>query len=89
MPRTRSVSSRCRSKNSSDNFRFGIEEEYFLVDADTKAIATIAPESLFKAVKTLTRGRGKREFLQQQVEVATEPHVDIPKARVELPVAPG
>jgi len=84
MPRTRSISSRCRSKNSSGNFRFGIEEEYFLVDADTNAIATIAPESLFKAVKTLTRGRGKREFLQQQVEVATEPHVDIPKARVEL-----
>jgi glutamate---cysteine ligase / carboxylate-amine ligase len=59
-------------------FRFGIEEEYFLVDAETKAIAPTVPEALFAAAKTLTRGRGKGEFLQQQLEVATEPHVDKP-----------
>ncbi len=65
-------------------FRFGIEEEYFLVDAETKAIAPTVPEALFTAAKTSTLGRGKCEFLQQQVEVATEPHVDMVKARVEL-----
>jgi len=65
-------------------FHFGIEEEYFLVDAETKAIAPAVPEALFAAVKTSTLGRGKAEFLQQQVEVTTGPHVDMRKARAEL-----
>jgi carboxylate-amine ligase len=65
-------------------FRFGIEEEYFLVDAETKTIADTVPEALFAAAKTSTLGRGKREFLQQQLEVATTPHVDMVKARAEL-----
>ena len=67
-----------------ETFRFGIEEEYFLVDAETKAIASTVPEALFATAKTSTLGRGKSEFLQQQLEVATEPHVDIAKAGVEL-----
>jgi glutamate---cysteine ligase / carboxylate-amine ligase len=67
-----------------DTFRFGIEEEYFLVDARTKAIASTVPEAVFAAAKTSTFGRGKCEFLQQQLEVATEPHVDIVKAGAEL-----
>ncbi len=65
-------------------FRFGIEEEYFLVDAKTKAIAATVPEALFAAAKSSTLGRGKCEFLQQQLEVATEPQVDMGKARAEL-----
>jgi glutamate---cysteine ligase / carboxylate-amine ligase len=84
MPRTRSVSPRGRSRDLVGTFRFGIEEEYFLVDADTKAIAPTVPKALFAAAKTLTRGRVKREFLQQQIEVATKPHVDILEARAEL-----
>ena len=67
-----------------ETFRFGIEEEYFLVDAETKAIASTVPEALFATAKTSTLGRGKCEFLQQQLEVATEPHVDIVKAGAEL-----
>jgi len=67
-----------------DTFRFGIEEEYFLVDAETKAIAPTVPAALLAAIKTSTLGRGRGEFLQQQVEVATEPHVDMVKARAEL-----
>src|SRR5262245_49252112 len=65
-------------------FRFGIEEEYFLVDAETKAIAPTVPKGLFAAAKSSTVGRGKPEFLQQQLEVVTEPHVDMEKARAEL-----
>jgi carboxylate-amine ligase len=84
MPRAGAVSSRRRSRDLAATFRFGIEEEYFLVDAETKAIAPTVPEALFAAVKTSTLGRGKGEFLQQQVEVATEPHVDMAKARAEL-----
>ena len=65
-------------------FRFGIEEEYFLVDAETKAIAATVPKVLFATAKSSTLGRGRDEFLQQQLEVATEPHVDMVKARAEL-----
>jgi glutamate---cysteine ligase / carboxylate-amine ligase len=73
-----------RVADSAGTFRFGIEEEYFLVDAETKAIAPKVPEALFAAVKTSTLGQGKAEFLQQQVEVATEPQVDMAKATTEL-----
>jgi len=71
-------------RDCAETFRFGIEEEYFLVDAETKAIASTVPKALFATAKTSTLGRGKSEFLQQQLEVATEPHVDIAKAGVEL-----
>jgi len=67
-----------------ETFRVGIEEEYFLIDAETKAIASTVPEALFATAKASTLGRGKCEFLQQQLEVATEPHVDIVKAGAEL-----
>jgi carboxylate-amine ligase len=70
--------------HSSGAFRFGIEEEYFLVDAETKAIASTVPKALFATARSSTLGRGGDEFLQQQLEVATEPHVDMMKARAEL-----
>jgi glutamate---cysteine ligase / carboxylate-amine ligase len=65
-------------------FRFGIEEEYFLVNAETKAIASTVPEALFAAAKTSTGGRVKGEFLRQQLEVATQPHFDMSMASAEL-----
>ncbi len=65
-------------------FPFGIEEEYFLVGAGTKAIALMVPEALFATVKASSKGRIKGEFLRQQIEITTEPHVDMTKARAEL-----
>ncbi|HEY1364796.1 MAG TPA: carboxylate-amine ligase [Xanthobacteraceae bacterium] len=65
-------------------FRFGIEEEYFLVEAETKAVAARVPEALLAAAKRSSRGRIKSEFLQQQLEAATEPHVHMDAARAEL-----
>ena len=70
--------------DSAATFRFGIEEEYFLVDAETKAIAPTVPQALFAAARSATGGRGKCELLQQQLEVATAPHVSMAKARAEL-----
>ena len=52
-------------------FSFGIEEEYFLVDAKTKAIALMVPEVLFAIAKESSEGRIKGEFLRQQIEVTT------------------
>ena len=68
----------------SDSFKFGIEEEYFLVDAETKSVAHAMPASLLEKAKAATGGQVKGEFLQSQIEVETVPHTDIKEARAEL-----
>jgi len=65
-------------------YSFGIEEEYFLVDADTRDVAMRTPDGLFQAANWSTGGQAMREMLQAQLEVATNVHVDIEDARQEL-----
>jgi glutamate---cysteine ligase / carboxylate-amine ligase len=67
-----------------DRFRFGIEEEYFLSDAHTLQVPLETPEALFALAECGTAGRIGREFLQAQIEIATEPHCDAGDARLEL-----
>ena len=67
-----------------DAFKFGIEEEYFLVDATTKSVARSMPQEFLEAAKEATGGQVKGEFLQSQIEVATLPHHDIKTAHTEL-----
>src|SRR5438874_1990715 len=67
-----------------DSYTFGIEEEYFLVDAETKLVLRRMPEAFFKAAEAATDGRISREFLQAQVEVITPPHTNMADARAEL-----
>ncbi|MFC7398191.1 carboxylate-amine ligase [Chelatococcus sp. GCM10030263] len=65
-------------------FGFGIEEEYFLADARTKRAAFETPDHLFTHANVATEGRIAREFLQNQVEVATPPYATMAEARAEL-----
>ena len=67
-----------------DLFQFGIEEEYFLSDAETGEVPAETPDALFQAADIGTPGHIGREFLQAQIEVATEPHCDGDDARIEL-----
>ncbi len=67
-----------------DLFQFGIEEEYFLSDAQTLQVPAETPEALFQLADCGNAGRIGREFLQAQIEVATEPHSEIGAARTEL-----
>ncbi len=67
-----------------DLFQFGIEEEYFLSDAQTLQVPKETPEALFQLADCGDAGRIGREFLQAQIEVATEPHSEIGDARTEL-----
>jgi carboxylate-amine ligase len=67
-----------------DLFQFGIEEEYFLADANTLQAATETPDALFHIADVGTAGHVGREFLQAQIEVATEPHCSAANARNEL-----
>jgi carboxylate-amine ligase len=66
------------------NFTFGIEEEYFLVDAETKLITRRMPEGFLAAAQAATDGHVTGEFLQSQIEVTTSPHDNLAHARTEL-----
>src|SRR3954462_14581422 len=68
----------------SDEYKFGIEEEYFLVDAETKSVAREMPDSFLTKLKSMTGGQVMGEMLQSQLEVATAPHTNIADARTEL-----
>jgi carboxylate-amine ligase len=65
-------------------FPFGIEEEYFLVDAQTKVVAPNVPRAFFEAANDATQGRISPEFLQPQIEVKSSPQVSMADARSEL-----
>ena len=65
-------------------YKFGIEEEFFLVDADSKSAARAMPKAFLEAAKKATGGQVSGELLQAQVEVATLPHTDMATAREEL-----
>jgi carboxylate-amine ligase len=67
-----------------DQFQFGIEEEYFLSDAKTLQVPAETPDALFAAADFGVTGSIGREFLQAQIEVATEPHRKAEDARSEL-----
>jgi carboxylate-amine ligase len=65
-------------------FTFGIEEEYFLVDGETKLIAHHVPKEFFQAARRATAGRSTTEFLQAQIEITSSPHVSTADARAEV-----
>jgi carboxylate-amine ligase len=65
-------------------FRFGIEEEFFLVDVETKSAARSMPAALLARAQKETGGQVTGELLQAQVEIATLPHTCMATAREEL-----
>ena len=67
-----------------DTFQFGIEEEYFLVDAETRSVARAMNEEFLAAAKAATAGHVTGELLQSQLEIATRPHVAMREAREDL-----
>jgi carboxylate-amine ligase len=67
-----------------DDYKFGIEEEYFLVDAETKSVSREMPRAFLEQVKAITGGQVVGEMLQSQIEAMTAPHTSIADARTEL-----
>ena len=67
-------------------FTIGVEEEYLLVDLDTRAVANDPPPELFAALHDRTEGRAFPEFLRSQIEVATPVCRTIGEARASLAV---
>ena len=68
---------------TSESYRFGIEEEYFLADAETRGTPrrSVKPFHVEAAERLPEAGR---ELLQCQVEVCTPPVTDFAEARASL-----
>jgi len=65
-------------------FSFGIEEEYFLVDRDSKQVVRRMPDGFLDAAEAALGESVAGEFLQSQIEIMTRPHEDVAEARSEL-----
>ena len=62
----------------------GIEEEYLLVDPETRDLAADPPEALFEACESCLGHHVTTEFLRSQIEIATPVCADVEEARGEL-----
>ena len=62
----------------------GIEEEYLLVDRETRDLVSQAPESLMAEAEAALPGQVSPEFLQCQIEVETRVCRTVAEARADL-----
>jgi len=69
---------------SQPSFTIGIEEEYLLVDAQTRDLIQEAPPTMLPACEKALEGRVTPEFLQCQIEVGTRVCQTIGEARNDL-----
>jgi len=66
-------------------FTIGIEEEYLLVDRQSRDLVRgQAPASMLRACETLLQGQVTPEFLQCQIEVGTRVCANMAEARADL-----
>jgi carboxylate-amine ligase len=70
--------------SEANTYTVGIEEEYFLIDAQTKYVTRAMPETFLRDANDATNGQVGGEFLQSQIEAKTLPHRDMQTARAEL-----
>ena len=69
---------------SGPSFTIGIEEEYLLVDLETRDVASDPPEALFRACQKRIKGLVAHEFLKAQIEINTEVSASVADARKNL-----
>ena len=66
------------------SFTIGIEEEYLLVDKDSRNLVQEPPPALFTRCEEALRGRVSPEFLRSQIEVGTSVCTSMQEARDQL-----
>ena len=66
------------------SFTIGIEEEYLLVDAQTRDLIHEAPPTMLAECEALLEGQVSPEFLQCQIEVGTRVCSTVGEARSDL-----
>jgi carboxylate-amine ligase len=69
---------------SEPTFTMGIEEEYLLVDRDTRALVVDPPESLMSECEELIGEQVSSELLRSQIEIGTKVCENIQEARADL-----
>ncbi|MBB3773283.1 carboxylate-amine ligase [Angulomicrobium tetraedrale] len=67
-----------------EEYRIGIEEEYFIVDGETKGTLRHMPTAFMAKAREALGERVSGEMLQSQIEVMTRPHDSAAEARGEL-----
>ena len=66
------------------SFTIGIEEEYLLVDRESRDLAVDPPKSFMTECEKRLEGRVSPEFLKSQVEIGTSKCADLKAAAAEL-----
>jgi glutamate---cysteine ligase / carboxylate-amine ligase len=67
-----------------ETFSLGIEEEYLLVDAETRALSSKPPREFMDKCQSMLGPKVVHEFLQSQVEIGTNVCHTIGEAREDL-----
>jgi carboxylate-amine ligase len=70
--------------DSGPKFTLGVEEEYLLVDKETRALAVDPPEELMKECEDRLGSQVSTELLRSQVEIGTKPCDNIQQVRSEI-----
>jgi len=65
-------------------FTMGVEEEYLLVDKETRALVVDPPESLMKVCEEKLGGQVSPELLRSQIEIGTKVCNNVKEAREDL-----
>ena len=65
-------------------FTIGIEEEYLLVDRETRALVIEPPQNLMSECEELIGEQVSSELLQSQIEVGTKVCNNVQEAHTEL-----
>jgi len=69
---------------SEPKFTMGIEEEYLLVDRDTRALVVDPPKNLMSECEDVLGEQVSAELLQSQIEIGTKVCANIQEAREDL-----
>ena len=65
-------------------FTIGVEEEYLLVDKETRGLVIDPPKSLLSECEDLLGGQVTTELLQSQIEVGTKVCNNVQEVRADL-----
>ncbi len=66
------------------SFTIGVEEEYLLVDKETRDLASDPPEEIIKECEKLAEGHVSPELLRSQIEIGTQVCHNIGEVRTDL-----
>ncbi|MCP3997000.1 MAG: carboxylate-amine ligase [bacterium] len=65
-------------------FTIGIEEEYLIVDKETRELVQDLPDGLMSSCEEILGGKVSPEFLRSQIEIGTKVCTNVREARDEL-----